>query len=71
MDKWEYQITKDAIEHREEVIECGMEGDCFVHDPIEEDLLKILNSRGEEGWELVYMGYHLGELMAIWKRKKE
>lgn len=71
MDKWEYQVKRDRMERKEKVIECGMEGECFVHEPIEDEFQKILNVEGSKGWELVHLGYHQGEILTIWKRKNE
>ncbi|MDY6865330.1 MAG: hypothetical protein SVY15_05080 [Halobacteriota archaeon] len=71
MDKWEYSITRDTIGRKENVFECGLNGSCFVHDFIESELLEILNNKGEEGWELIHIGYHYPDVLGVWKRRLE
>ena len=71
MAKWEYRLTRDRVEPREPVIECDRKGICIVHEPSEGELLQILNREGEDGWELVELGYHQGEIVGVWKREKE
>lgn len=71
MDEWEYHVKRDKLERKGHVIECDMEGECFVHEPVEDEFQKILNEEGSKGWELVHLGYHQGEILTVWKRKKE
>jgi len=82
MIKWEYQITRYHLENfargEEEVpakaIICDEKGECFLHDTsqIAADMIrKAFNEQGKSGWELIQFGYHLGELMCVWKRAVE
>jgi hypothetical protein len=32
---------------------------------------EAFNEQGKNGWEFVQFGYHLGELMCVWKRAVE
>ena len=69
VDRWEYSITRDVIKQKENFFECGLNGSCFVHDFVEDELLEILNNRGEEGWELIHTEYHHPDVICIWKRR--
>ncbi|MHC1573045.1 MAG: hypothetical protein ACXQTJ_01130 [Candidatus Syntropharchaeales archaeon] len=68
---WEYHITRDRIELKEPIIECDMKGVCLLHEPVEEEVIKVLNREGDDGWELVELAYHQGELVCVWKKPKE
>jgi hypothetical protein len=32
---------------------------------------EAFDEQGKSGWELIQFGYHLGELMCVWKRAVE
>jgi hypothetical protein len=32
---------------------------------------EAFDEQGKKGWELIQFGYHLGELMCVWKRAVE
>ena len=79
MTKWEYQIThyhlqnfarKDERDPGDPVI-CDEKGQCFLHDTSQAaaDMIReAFNEQGRDGWELIQFGYHLGELICVWKR---
>ncbi len=79
MRNWEYQITRYQIQNDSRVGDgtgfiCDDKGRCFLHDasgPATEIIRDAFNEEGKGGWELVQFGYHLGELMCIWKRAME
>jgi len=81
MKNWEYQITRYQLKNlaqgeevREAAFYCDSKGQCLLHDATKEttDILRdILNDEGKKGWELVQFGYHLGEILCVWKRPEE
>jgi len=75
MRNFEYEITKHPAQDFEKVIYfCTETGDCTL-DEVPGDqtevLSKILNERGEQGWELVQIAFGKEGLMAFWKREVE
>jgi hypothetical protein len=77
MNRWEYQITRYRLQDfakKDEVADgaffCDQKGQCFLHDTSQgTDMVRdVLNGEGEKGWELVQFGYHLGEMICLWKR---
>ena len=79
MRKWEYRITryqmqklvKEGEEFSGEVFHCDNKGKCFLHDTSQaaaEVIREAFNEEGKGGWELIQLGYHLGEMMCVWKR---
>ncbi len=79
---WEYQITRYKVENTGtgfegvagKTILCDSKGACFLHDTskVAEDMIRdAFNEEGKSGWELVQFGYHVGELLCVWKRKME
>jgi hypothetical protein len=82
MTKWEYQITRYHLQSfaRGEGgdpggrVICDEKGQCFLHDTSQgaADMIReAFNEQGKSGWELIQFGYHLGELMCVWKRAVE
>jgi len=81
MKKWEYQITRYQLQNltpgeeiREAAFYCDSKGQCLLHDTTKEtaDIIRdIFNEEGKKGWELVQFGYHLGEILCVWKRLTE
>ena len=79
MTQWEYQVTIHELPEPKPgkqgtAIACDQDGLCFVHDAFQggiDWLENLLRERGKEGWELVQSGYHLRELLCIWKKRKE
>jgi hypothetical protein len=75
MSKWEYQVTLHELPPRCEegkIFECDDAGRCFVHDTCQGGvgwLEGLLQTKGQEGWELVQSGYHNRELLCIWKKR--
>jgi hypothetical protein len=76
---WEYQITRHLLQNFARGAEggsvnpviCTEKGECFLHDTSEAaaDMIReAFNEQGKSGWELIQFGYHLGELMCVWKR---
>ena len=75
MRNFEYEITKHPAQAFEKVMYfCTETGDCTL-DEVPGDqtevLSKILNERGEQGWELVQIAFGKEGLMAFWKREAE
>ena len=82
MIKWEYQITRYHVQNLTRGQEgdpggsviCDEKGQCFLHDTSQaasEMIRQAFNEQGKSGWELIQFGYHLGELMCVWKRAVE
>ena len=79
MKNWEYQITRYRVQNvgndeesaAGKTILCDSKGECFLHDTskVAEDMIRdAFNEEGKGGWELVQFGYHIGELLCVWKR---
>ena len=72
MKKHEYTIEKHSLDAFSElVIFCSEKGECSLdHVPHHqvENLTKILNDKGSEGYELVQLLFGKDGMMAIWKR---
>jgi hypothetical protein len=80
MIKWEYQITRYHLQNfarGEEAVGpviCDEKGQCFLHDTSQAAasmMREAFDEQGKSGWELIQFGYHLGELMCVWKRAVE
>jgi hypothetical protein len=81
MPKWEYQITRYLLQNlvrgekiQEAAYYCDSKGQCLLHDTTKEtgDIIRdVFNEEGTKGWELVQFGYHLGEILCVWKRLTE
>ena len=82
MIKWEYKITRYHLQNvarreegdRVDPVICDEKGQCFLHDTSQAaaDMIReAFNEQGQRGWELIQFGYHLGELMCVWKRAVE
>ncbi len=82
MIKWEYKITRYHLQDSTRVgggnsvdpIICDEKGQCFLHDTSEAaaDMIReAFNEQGQSGWELIQFGYHLGEVLCVWKRVVE
>jgi hypothetical protein len=80
MGKWEYQITRHRLENltiggvggQSPSFHCDQKGECFLHDTSDqatEMIRQAFDEEGKGGWELVQFGYHLGELLCVWKRR--
>ncbi|MDH4267561.1 MAG: hypothetical protein OEW45_18195 [Deltaproteobacteria bacterium] len=78
MKQWEYQITRYQMQNlapgeeiRGAAFYCDSKGQCLLHDTTKEttDIIRdVFNEEGKKGWELVQFGYHLGEILCVWKR---
>ena len=82
MIKWEYQITRYHLQNfargeergPAEPIICDEKGQCFLHDTLgagADIIREAFNKEGQSGWELIQFGYHLGEMVCVWKRAVE
>ena len=78
MIQWEYRITLHQLPEMscdgKPAIQCDQSGQCLVHDACRsglEWLQNVFQELGTAGWELVQSGYHQGELLCIWKKKKD
>jgi hypothetical protein len=80
MSNWEYQITRHRLENltigevggQGKSFHCDQKGECFLHDTSDqaaEMIRQAFDEEGRSGWELVQFGYHLGELLCVWKRR--
>jgi len=82
MIKWEYKITRYHLQNFAsggegdpvDPVICDEKGQCFLHDTSQAaaDMIReAFDEQGKSGWELIQFGYHLGELMCVWKRAVE
>ncbi|MBW1897240.1 MAG: hypothetical protein JRI47_09285 [Deltaproteobacteria bacterium] len=73
MKRFEYEITHHTGDEFETVVYfCSETGECAINKvPGDQSgaLVRVLNERGQEGWELVQMSFGKDGLMAFWKRK--
>jgi hypothetical protein len=73
MDHFEYEITTHHAEAFMQIVYfCSEEGDCKLEEiPAEEPQMftDLLNSRGQDGWELVQLNFRKNGVLAFWKRK--
>ena len=72
MIRFEYEITTHAAEELTKLIYfCSDQGECALNElpPDQLRLLaKLLNQRGDEGWELIEMFFGKDGIVAFWKR---
>ncbi len=72
--RFEYQITTHPAEEFSKLIYfCSDEGECALNDlpPDQLKLLaKLLNQKGDEGWELIEMFFGKDGIVAFWKRER-
>jgi hypothetical protein len=57
MQKWEYtNVTFEAIQENDEFVAyCAVKGKLI--EPHTQDILKVVNDLGEQGWEMVTVNY--------------
>jgi hypothetical protein len=71
MKKFKYDITAHPVETFKQVaFFCTQEGVCNLEEVPSDQikiLKKLLNDRGDQGWELVDMAFGKDGLLAIWK----
>lgn len=74
MDQFEYDITKHSAEEFKKIsFFCTASGECAMEEvPDQETLLlkKLLDDRGDQGWEVVQLIFSKDGVMAFWKRRK-
>jgi len=70
--QFKYEITKHPAEEFSKLIYfCSDQGECTINElPSEqlELLVKLLNQRGEEGWELIEILFGKDGIVAFWKK---
>jgi len=70
--RFEYEITTHPAEEFNKLIYfCSDEGECALHELPPDQLRvlgKLLNQRGDEGWELIEMFFGKDGIVAFWKR---
>lgn len=70
--RFEYEITTHAVEELTKLVYfCSDQGECALNDLPPDQLgllVKLLNRRGEEGWELIEMFFGKDGIVAFWKR---
>jgi hypothetical protein len=73
MKRFEYQITQHSAADFDKVVYfCSESGECSLDEVSRDEtrlLTDILNSRGEQGWELVQVSFGKDGIMAYWKRR--
>ena len=73
MERFEYEITHHSDHEFEQLVYfCSETGKCAISEvPADQTraLLRILNERGNRGWELVQVSFGKDGAMAFWKRK--
>ncbi|MEN8231087.1 MAG: hypothetical protein ABFR35_00225 [Thermodesulfobacteriota bacterium] len=75
MKRFEYNITKHPAESFTELIYyCTETGECTL-DQIPQNqtevLQSLLNSEGENGWELVQVSFGPDGILAFWKKEQQ
>ena len=74
MDKFEYEIvTYPAETFNKLVFFCSDRGQCGINEVPSKDtgmLKEVLNTRGEEGWELIQLSFGSDGVVSFWKRLK-
>lgn len=72
MIRFEYEISKHSAEEFSKLIYfCSDQGECALNElPPDQlrGLAKLLNKRGDEGWELIEMFFGKDGIVAFWKR---
>jgi hypothetical protein len=75
MRNFEYDITKHpAKDFNRLTYFCTEAGECSVEEVPDgqvKKLRQIPNAKGDEGWELVQMGFGRDGIIAMWKRAKD
>jgi hypothetical protein len=70
--RFEYEITKHPAEEFSKLIYfCSDQGECALNELPPDQLRglgKLLNKRGDEGWELIEMFFGKDGIVAFWKR---
>jgi hypothetical protein len=70
--RFEYEITTHPAEELTKLVYfCSDEGECALNDLPPDQLrllVKLLNRRGDEGWELIEMFFGKDGIVAFWKR---
>jgi hypothetical protein len=73
MKRFEYEITQHSADAFDRVVYfCSESGECSLEEVSKDQtrvLTDILNTRGEQGWELVQVSFGKDGIMAYWKRK--
>lgn len=84
MTKWRYHITvheagdvlpllEEPVQEIPPTIFCDDEGSCYFDpgsSPLVQALERLLDSRGEEGWELVQVAFRPAQMIAFWKQPR-
>lgn len=72
MVRFEYEITKHPAEEFSKLIYfCSDQGECAINElPLDQLklLVKLLNQRGDEGWELIEIFFGKDGIVAFWKK---
>jgi len=75
MKQFEYDITVHSADAFKELVYfCTSEGDCYEEATPANFVAKfanLLNSRGQQGWELVSTNFSARGLVSFWKREIE
>jgi len=70
--RFEYEITKHPAEEFSKLIYfCSAQGECALNElPLDQLklLVKLLNQRGDEGWELIEIFFGKDGIVAFWKK---
>jgi len=70
--RFEYEITKHPAEEFSKLIYfCSDQGECALNElPLDqlELLVKLLNQRGDKGWELIEIFFGKDGIVAFWKK---
>jgi len=67
-------LKKEGIvvdQHNNIVYACRSAGECEIHDVGTEqieNMSRLLNEMGNEGWELVQFSFHQSGVVSFWKR---
>ncbi len=84
MNRWQYRVTvhsaEEVLRWLEEpvtqvppMLYCDTEGICYFDagDPFLRAIEAILNSPGEQGWELIQVAFRPQQMICFWKRPIE
>ena len=73
MTRFQYEITKHPADTFNKVVYfCSEAGQCGLDEVSHDEtrtLANILNTHGQEGWELIQVSFGQDGLLAFWKRK--
>ncbi len=75
MNRFEYEVTKHSDrEFNKTNFFCTPSGECTLEEVPDQEILllkKVLDDRGNQGWEMVQLYFGKDGIIAFWKRSIE